>query len=148
MIVTRKIFRKAVYLTLILSVVGLGLVCLPIVGLRDTAAFAASWLPQITAGYIAMILMIEVIGIRLRSDLTRFRAGAVFALALFVAGVLTGSATSMVIYRDFDPFSYIVKPLYWLGMYGLIPALIIGCIGTSILRSTSKRIGESGGRSD
>ena len=66
MIVTRKIFRRAVYLTLILSVVGLGLVCLPIVGLRDTTAFAASWLPQIAAGYVAMILMIEAVGIRLR----------------------------------------------------------------------------------
>ncbi len=148
MIVTRKAFRKAVYVALILSVVGLALVCLPIVGLRDTGKFASSWLPQIVAGYVAMILIIEVVGIRLRSELTRFRAGAAFALALFIVGVLAGSATSMIVYRDFDPFSYIVKPLYWLGMYGLIPALIIGCIGAAILRSTSKGTGESGRNGD
>jgi len=148
MIVTRKAFRKAVYVALILSVVGLALVCLPIVGLRDTGKFASSWLPQIVAGYVAMILIIEVVGIRLRSELTRFWAGAAFALALFIVGVLAGSATSMIVYRDFDPFSYIVKPLYWLGMYGLIPALIIGCIGAAILRSTSKGTGESGRSGD
>jgi hypothetical protein len=42
MIVTRKVFRRAVYTALILSVIGLGLVCLPIVGLRYTAEFASS----------------------------------------------------------------------------------------------------------
>jgi hypothetical protein len=59
-----------------------------------------------------------------------------------MAGVLAGSATSMVVYRDFDPFSYVVKPLYWLGMYGLIPALVIGGIGAAILRVISKKASE------
>lgn len=140
--VTRKAFRKAVYIALILSVIGLVLVCLPIVGLRYTGEFASSWLLQIVAGYAAMILIIEVVGIRLRSELTRFWAGAAFALALFIVGVLAGSTTSMVVYQDFDPFSYIVKPLYWLGVYGLIPALIIGCSGAAILRFASKKTGE------
>jgi hypothetical protein len=142
MIVTRKAFRKAVYISIILSVVGLALVCLPLVGLRDTGKFASAWLPQIVAGYAAMILMIEVVGIHLRSELTRVWAGAAFALALFIVGVLAGSAASMVIYQDFDPVSYVLKPLYWLGMFGLIPALLIGCIGAAILRSTSKMTGE------
>ena len=142
--VTRKAFRKAVYIALILSVVGLALVCLPIVGLRYTGEFASSWFPQIMVGYAGMILMIEVVGIPLRSELTRFWAGALFALVMFLVGVLAGSATSMVVYQDFDPTSYIVKPLYWLGMYGLIPALVIGFIGAAILRSTSKKTGESG----
>ena len=140
--VTRKAFRKAVYIALILSVVGLALVCLPIVGLRYTGEFASSWFPQIVVGYAGMILMIEVVGIPLRSELTRFWAGALFALVMFLVGVLAGSATSMVVYQDFDPTSYIVKPLYWLGMYGLIPALVIGFIGAAILRSTSKKTGE------
>lgn len=142
--VTRKAFRKAVYIALILSVGGLALVCLPIVSPRYTAEFASSWFPQIVAGYAAMILTIEVVGIPLRSELTRFWAGALFALGLFLVGVLGGSATSMVVYRDFDPTSYIVKPLYWLGMYGLIPALVVGLIGAAILRSTSRKTGEQG----
>lgn len=140
--VTRKAFRKAVYISLILSVIGLALVCLPIVGLRYTGEFASSWFPQIAAGYAAMILLIEVVGIPLRAEFTRFWAGALFALALFMTGVLAGSATSMAVYQDFDPVSYVVKPLYWLGMYGLVPALIIGFIGAAILRSTSEKTGE------
>lgn len=142
MIVTRKAFRKAVYISILLSVVGLALVCLPLVGLRDTGIFASSWLPQIVAGYAAMILLIEGVGIHLRSELARTWAGAAFALVLFMAGVLAGSATSMVVYRDFDPFSYVVKPLYWIGMYGLIPALVIGGIGAAILRVISKKASE------
>ena len=144
MIVTRHTFRRSVYLTLILSVIGLALVCLSMAGLETTGEFASSWFPQIAAGYAAMILIIERLGIPHRSKLTRFPVGALFGLGLFglglfVAGVLAGSATSMAIYRDFDPFSYIVKPLYWLGRYGLIPALFIGLIGTAILRSASKK---------
>jgi hypothetical protein len=146
--VTRKEFRKAVYIALILSFVGLALVCLSIVGLRYTGEFAFSWFPQIVVGYAGMILIIEVVGIPLRSELTRFWVGALFALTLFLVGVLSGSATSMVVYQDFDPISYIVKPLYWLGIYGLIPALVIGFIGSAILRSTSTKTGEQGGDGD
>lgn len=138
MIVTRKAFRKAVYSSILLSVVGLALVCLPLVGWSDSVGFASSWTLQIVAGYAAIILVIEGVGIHLRSELTRIWAGAAFAVALFTVGVVAGSATSMLIYQDFDPVSYVVKPLYWLGMYGLIPALVIGCIGVAILRLTSE----------
>lgn len=140
--VTRKAFRKAVYLALAISILSLALVCLPIVGLRYTGEFAVSFLPQIAAGYAAMILVIEVAGIPLRSGLTKSWAGAVFALILFLIGVAVGSATSMIVYQDFDPHSYIVNPLYWLGMYGLIPALTVGFIGSAILRRTVNNEGE------
>jgi uncharacterized membrane protein len=142
MIVTRKAFREAVYAVLILSVVGLWLVCLPIVGSEQTVKFATSWWRQIAAGYAAMILAIEVAGIPLRSELTKFWMGSLFAVALFIVGVFAGSATSMVIYQDYDPFSYIVVPVFWLVMLGLIPALVIGLIGVTVLRYTNKTIGE------
>lgn len=132
----------AVYPALILSLAGLALVCLPIIGAQNTAKSAISWLPQIAAGYAAMILIIEVVGIRLRSQLTRFGAGALFAFCLFIAGVLAGSASSMVVYQDYDTNSYIVKPLFWMGILGFIPAMIIGLVGALILRATSKKTGE------
>jgi len=143
MIVPRKAFRKAVYLALILSVVGLVLVCLPIVGLKQTVEFASSYFPQLAAGYAAMILIIELVGVPMRSELTRFWTGAFFALALFLVGVIAGSATSMVVYQDFDPQSYIVKPLFWLGMYGMIPATLIGFMGAGILRVISKKTADA-----
>ena len=140
--VTPKAFRLAVYPALILSLAGLVLVCLLLIGPQNTAKAAISWLPQIAAGYAAMILIVEVVGIRLRSHLTRFGAGASFAFFLFIAGVLGGSATSMVVYQSYDPNSYIVKPLFWMGIYGFIPALVIGCVGALILRATSIKTGE------
>ncbi len=146
--VTPRAFRLAVYPALILSLAGLALVCLPIIGTQNTVKSAISWLPQIAAGYAAMILIIEVVGIRVRSQLTRFGAGALFAFCLFIAGVLGGSTTSMVVYQDYDPSSYIVKPLFWMGIYGFIPAMIIGLIGALILRATSKKTGEQAASSN
>jgi len=140
--VTPRAFRLAVYPALILSLAGLALVCLPIIGAQNTAKSATSWFPQIAAGYAAMILIIEVVGIRLRSHLIRLGAGALFAFLLFIAGVLGGSAASMIVYQDYDPHSYIVKPLFWMGIVGFIPAMIVGIIGASILRATSRKTGE------
>ncbi len=136
---TRKAFRKAVYGALLLSVLGLAVVCLLIAGPARTMEWTASASLQIAVGYAAMILSIELAGIRLRSKLTRRWAGALFALLLFIVGVLAGSATSMVLYRDFEAYSYIVKPLFWMGIYGFIPAAMIGCIGSSLLRWTNNR---------
>ena len=135
--VTPRAYRLAVYPALVLSVAGLALVCLPIIGPQYTARWAVSWLPQIAAGYAAMILIIEAVGVRLRSHLIRFGAGALFAICLFIAGVLAGSATSMIVYQDPDPGSYVGKPLFWMGIYGFIPAMIIGLVGALILRMTS-----------
>lgn len=142
MIVTRLAFRKAVYVALILSFVGLLLVCLPLFGLQQTEKFATEFVPQIAVGYAAMVLMVEVVGIPFRSALTRFWVGGLFAFALFIAGVLAGSAASMVVYKDFDPVAYVLSPLFFLGIYGFFPALIIGFIGVSILRSNSRKTEE------
>ena len=131
-------------MSLALSVLGLVLVCLPIVGPRYTVEFSTWWLPQIVAGYLGMILVIEVVGVPLRSVLTNFWAGALFAFGLFLVGGLAGSTASMVIYQDYDPFSYVVKPLYWLVIYGCLPAIIIGIVGSTILRASAKKQGESG----
>lgn len=139
MIVTRTAFRKAAYTALILSVAGLLLVCMPIFGLQQTGRFASEWVVQIAAGYAAMALVIEVAGIHFRSELTRFRAGGLFGFALFIVGALAGSATSMILHMDFNPILYVMTPLFFLAIYGFIPALIIGFIGVSILRSESKK---------
>jgi uncharacterized membrane protein YeaQ/YmgE (transglycosylase-associated protein family) len=55
-------------------------------------------------------------------------------LFVFLIGVLSGSVTSMFVYRDFSLVDYIIKPLYWLGMFGFIPAFIVGVIGSFIAR--------------
>lgn len=140
---TPRTFRKVVYTALLLSVFGLVLVCLPVVGPHYTAKFAKSWLPQLAAGYGAMILVIECAGVPLRSFLTRYWAGTAFAMLVFAAGSLAGSATSMLVYQDFNPWDYVVKPLFWLSIYGMIPAAVIGLTGTAMLRR-AKSSGERG----
>lgn len=45
--------------------------------------------------------------------------------------------------QDFDPESYIVKPLFWLGMYGMIPAFLIGLMDAGILRVISRKAGDT-----
>ena len=62
-----------------------------------------------------------------------FLAG-LFAICVFLIGVLSGSVTSMFVYRDFSLLDYIIKPLYWLGMFGFIRAFIVGVIGSFIAR--------------
>ncbi len=134
MSITKKSFRKAFYTALALSVLSIALICLIIVGPRYTVEFATSWFLQIAVGYAAMIIVVERFGTLFRTKLVHFWAGALFSFSIFIVGVLAGSATSMFLYLDIDIVSYIVKPLYWLSMYGFIPAVIIGIIGSGILR--------------
>ena len=136
--ITRNSFRIGVYIALLFSILGLLLVCLPILGLHYTVEFANRYFPQVAVGYGAMILIIELIGVPLRSVLTRYWAGALFAFCLFIVGATFGSATSMILYEDMDFHSYVVKPLFWLGFYGFIPASVIGLIGTKMLRTIKK----------
>ncbi|MEK7952941.1 hypothetical protein [Luteolibacter soli] len=135
--VTTKAFRRAFYLTLGLSVSGLVIVCLLMLGPKVTFQCATGYAVQIAASYTAMILAAETSGIFRRSELRGYAAGVVFAIFLFITGVLCGSATSMFVYRDFDMSSYVVKPLFWMGLYGVLPAAAFGLIGTHLLRRIS-----------
>jgi hypothetical protein len=138
MIVTRKAYRKAVYGTLLLSLFGLALVSLSVIGSKGAIHFTIAFYPQVVVGYALIVLIIELAGIPLRSALSRYWVGALFAISLFITGVIAGSASSMAFYHDANAFSYIVKPLFWLSAYGLIPAAIIGFIGTGLLRVINK----------
>ena len=91
-----------------------------------------------------MILIIEAIGVPFRSSLGRNLVAAAFALLLFMSGVFAGSATSMILYGDMDSYSYIFKPVYWLGFYGFLPAVIIGLMGAAILRKIGRSEGGEG----
>jgi hypothetical protein len=107
-------------------------------GLKEGLKLVASYPIQIAVGYTAMALFIEFVGIPRRARLNRFGAGILFAIALYVTGVLSGSASSMLIYRDWDFVSYVIGPLFWMGFYGVLPAALFGVIGTGILRKDRK----------
>jgi hypothetical protein len=136
--VTPNDLRRAVYPTLCLSLPGLIGVCTLMLGLKEGLKLAASYPIQIAVGYAAMVLFVEFVGIPRRARLHRFGAGILFAIALFITGVLSGSASSMLVYWDFDFVPYVIGPLFWMGFYGVLPAALFGVIGTGVLRMTHK----------
>jgi hypothetical protein len=136
--VTPNAFRRAVYPTLCVSLPALIGVCTLMFGLKEGLKLAASYPIQIAVGYAAMVLFIEFVGIPRRARLHRFGTGILFAIALFITGVLSGSASSMLLYRDLDFVSYVIGPLFWMGFYGVLPAAVFGVIGAGVLRMTHK----------
>ncbi len=129
---------------LALSLVGLMVVCLAIIGPAYTVEFAGAYWMQIVAGYLAMVFLIELIGVPFRSAFRHYWAGMIFAFGLFVFGVLAGASTSIFLYGDMDAHSYIGKPLFWMSIYGFIPAVTIGAMGTGVIRAGNE-IREQGG---
>jgi hypothetical protein len=139
MTITRTSFRKAAYLTLAISVLVVVGMCMIILGPRYTMKFAAAWSVQIAVAYLAMIGIIEGVGVRFRASLVQSLAGIGFSFLVFMTGIVAGSATTMLLERDMDVHSYVLKPLFWVGFYGFLPAMIIGLRGSAHLRKIGQR---------
>jgi hypothetical protein len=64
--------------------------------------------------------------------------GGFVGVAILIIGTLGGSATSLVVYRSLSIVDYVVKPLFWIVLFGAIPAYIIGFIGSITTRLIAK----------
>jgi len=137
--VTPEQFRSAFYSALGLSLPGLMLVWFLLLGPVEAFKFAAPYAVQIAVGYLAMILVAETFGISLREELCGYGAGIVFAIVLFLIGVLGGSASSAILHWEEFDLRWVIGPLFWMGFYGVLPAAVFGLIGTSLLRKTTDR---------
>jgi len=137
--VTPNQFRRAIYPTLFLSLPGLMLVCLILLGPNGGLKLVASFPVQIAAGYLAMILVAETVGISLRDELCGYGAGIFFAIMLFLSGVVFGSASSAILYWKEFELRWVLGALFWMGFYGVLPAAVFGVIGTGLLRKTADR---------
>ena len=85
-----------------------------------------------------MILVIEFVGIPQRARLHHFGAGMLFAFFLFIAGILSGFASSMLVYGDFDLNRYVFGPLFLFSKYGVLTAAVVGRIWKGNQRMTRK----------
>ena len=132
-ILTPKEFRRAAYLTLGLSLPGLLAVCSLLLGPLEALKVLASYPVQIATGYLGMILVVRTVGVPFRYELCGYGAGAAFGIFLFLAGVLFGSASTMILHREFDP-RWVIGALFWMGFYGVLPATAFGMTGTRMLR--------------
>lgn len=135
MTITPKSFRKAVYLSLALSLLAVAGISLMILGLRHTIGLTV----QTAVAYLAMIGIIELVGVRFRSSLVQGLAGIWFALLVLMTGTIAGATTTMLLMGQMDVSSYVLKPLFWVGFYGFLPAMIIGLRGSALIRKFSQR---------
>jgi hypothetical protein len=128
-------FRQALIWTLALSVPALLGICVLVVGFRDGLRLAASCSIQAVFALAVMAVFGWLVAPSWGSACTRhlFLAG-LFGIFIFLVGTVAGSTVSMLVYRDFSLFDYIVKPLFWLGIIGFVPAFIVGIIGALISR--------------
>jgi len=129
------LFRRAYFLTLALSVPCLLSVGLSILGTRYLINALADFYLQIGVAFCVMFAfgwwIAPIWGPRCTRNV--FFAG-IFGFLVFAIGLLSGAASSMLIYRSFAFFDYVVKPAYWFGIFGAIPSFIVGVIGFCISR--------------
>ena len=128
-------FRRSAFLTLALSIPALFIVCTAVVGFTGTLQFVGQWPFQIMTAFVFMAAFIWLSSPAVASYCARhiLIMGCYF-VAVFLIGAVSGSATSMVIYRESSIGDYIVKPIYWLSIFGIAPAFVLGVIGAVILR--------------
>ena len=129
------IFRRAIAWSFALSVPLLIGICVLVAGIHDGTRLAFAYPIQAAVAFGCMFAFGWWAAPRWGPRCARysFLAGF-FAIFVFLIGVLSGSVTSMFVYRDFSLVDYIIKPLYWLGLFGGIPAFIVGVIGSFIAR--------------
>lgn len=66
-----------------------------------------------------------------------------YFVALFLWGVLAGALASMVLYQSLSFSDYVLKPLFWLSLYGVVPAFCLGLVAGFLMRRVAA--GASGG---
>ncbi|HKP04323.1 MAG TPA: hypothetical protein VJU77_13300 [Chthoniobacterales bacterium] len=130
-----RCFRKAIVWTLGLSLPMLAVTCVLVLGLRDAIHLVATLPIQIVCGLLITALFGWIVAPRWGSACTdRLILAGFFGVLSFLVGVLSGSTVSMFLEQNFDLFAYILKPLFWVGIIGFIPAFVMGIVGAFISR--------------
>lgn len=70
-------------------------------------------------------------------------SGIVIAILSLEVGTILGTLPELQSDDEFDPFSWLIKPLFWINFIGFIPALVIGALfGWHLTRSISRSRGD------
>jgi len=127
-------FRKSAFQTLALSIPALLIVCSAVVGLDGTAHFVIQCPVQIAVAFACMAAFIWFSARLVAFYCARhFLIMGCYFVVVFLVGAVSGSVTSMLLLREFSIEDYLVKPVYWLCLFGLAPAFVLGVIGAAIL---------------
>ena len=110
-------------------------VCVLLLGLREGLSLALAFPVQVAVAFAAMFAFSRWAAPRWGPRCTRQPALAgLFAVGVFLVGVLSGSSASMLLYRDFDPEAWLLRPLCWLGPIGGVAAFLVGLAGCFLTR--------------
>ncbi len=124
-----RAFRKASLGGLILSVPALVIVCSLVTDLAFCIQIATAAWVQILVAFAAMM------GVVWFSSRTCAAACArrwwlfgIYFVGLFWVGILAGGVASLIRYQSLSASDYLLKPFFWLSLFGVIPAVCLGVI--------------------
>ena len=121
-------FRISAFQTLALAIPALLIVCSAVVGLNGTAQFVIQWPVQIAVAFAFMATFIWFSAAFVAPYCARhFLVMGCYFVVVFLVGAVSGSFTSMLLYREFSIRDYLAKPIYWLCLFGLAPAFVLRC---------------------
>ena len=131
----RHLYRRAVVATLVLSALFLLGVCVLLLGWRQGVRLAFSFPVQVAVAFAAMFALGWWAAPRWGPRCTRQPALAgLFAVGVFLVGILSGCGTSMLLYGDSDLEVWLFRPLCWLGPIGGVAAFLVGLVGCFLTR--------------
>ena len=133
--VTSSQAQRAFNWTLVASVPLLLGVCVLLLGWQQGVSLAFASLVQVAVAFGTMFVLGYWAAPRWgpRCAARPLLAG-LFAVGVFLVGVLAGCSTSMLLYWDFDPEAWLLRPLVWLGFVGGVPAFLVGLLSSRLAR--------------
>jgi hypothetical protein len=105
----------------------------------DAVGLVTGVVPQIIVGFVAMYAFCGVTAPSVGLTCIKYPLlGGFVGIGILIIGTIAGSTVSLIIYRSVSLFDFIVKPLYWILLYGAIPAFLIGLIGSITTKIITK----------
>ena len=91
--------------------------------------------PQVVVGFCAMfafcIIGANCVG---KFCVKHPIVGGLVGIIILLVGVLFGSASSLILSKTLGIYDFVVKPLFWIMLFGTVPAFIIGFIGSLVTK--------------
>ena len=112
---------------------------LMLISTSDAFGLVTGVVPQIIVGFVSMYIFCVATAPTISLTCVKYPLlGGLVGIVILAIGTIAGSTTSLLIYRSLSLFDFIVKPLYWILLYGAITAFAIGLIGSITTRIITK----------
>ena len=128
-------FMIAVLTTALLALAGMWLVMCGIFSPRAANDFASGFALQLAVGFVGILIVAFLSpASRILAIRSSFALGGFYSCRLFIFGSAVGLVSVIPAVKDWSLESYFIKPMFNLSLFGLIPAFLVGLIGTLMVR--------------